>query len=262
MIIGITGGSGVIGKILIEKLKNRQCVISKFEGDIAERKQVEDWVNTSQPAILIHLAAIVPIATVNENRLKTYDVNISGTINLLHAVSKLKDFPWLFYASTSHVYRSSVEPINESHHIAPINTYGLTKYISEQILQDYTAAGGHPLCIGRIFSFFHPTQKEPFLYPSIIKRLSVEDLTKPFHLHGAKSVRDLMNAEQVCDKILALLDRRAKGVFNIGSGKGITIKDFVQSLTPQQLDFSIQENESVNYLVADITKYNKEIDGK
>ena len=86
-------------------------------------------------------------------------------------------------------------------------------------------------------------------------RLKNENLTKPFELYGANSVRDFLNAEEIVDIIIELMEKKAKGIYNIASGNGIKIKDFVQKLTDKKL--TIKEKGDNDYIVADITKLNK-----
>ena len=97
--------------------------------------------------------------------------------------------------------------IKESDCIYPQNSYGLTKYISELLLQDFCKSHIFlTLCIGRIFSFYHETQKPPFLYPTLKKRFETEDLSVPFILHGANSTRDFLPAEEVCSIIIKIIE--------------------------------------------------------
>jgi len=256
MLIGITGGTGTIGKILVAKLKEQGFNFSCFGKDIRDRDAVFNWIKDARPECIIHLAAIVPVKEVNEHPAIAYSVNIGGTINLIEALELNELKPWFFYASTSHVYKSTLEPITEEHRIEPINTYGFTKLLAENILSEYSGKKLMQLCIGRLFSFYHATQKPFFLYPAIKKRLETENLKEPFKLMGGNSIRDFLNAEEVCDIIISIIEKRPEGIFNVGSGKGIKIKDFVQSLTSEQLEFIIDESEPINYLVADISKLN------
>jgi nucleoside-diphosphate-sugar epimerase len=72
---------------------------------------------------------------------------------------------------------------------------------------------------------------------------------------GAESVRDFLNAEDVVEIALRLMDKKQAGVFNIASGTGTKISDFVQKLTDKKLNIvAIGEK---NYLIADIDKLNK-----
>lgn len=252
--IGITGGSGVLGKIITAKLEQAGLAYSVFKGDIRNADAVADWLSGDQPNQIIHLASKVAVKDVDHNIDQAYDVNISGTINLIKAIKKIDRPVYLFYASSSHVYQSSSENLKETDMIKPINSYGLTKWMSEVVLNDF--AGKFPemtLCVGRIFSFYHSSQKPPFLYPNLLKRFAEEDLSQPFQLFGANSTRDFLNAEDVCDIILKLVSIKYQGTVNIASGKSVRIMDFVQQHAPQKLRFDIDQNEKVNHLNADIS---------
>ena len=248
--IGITGATGVLGSILVKKLEKNNIEYNDFKGNIQKKEEVKDWINSNKFTAIIHLAAIVPTIEVKENPEKAYQVNVVGTRNLIETIKLKGQNPWIFYASTSHIYKSKNSPINENDEKNPISKYGKTKYEAEKIVAEYKNS-----CIGRIFSFYHDTQKKSFLYPSTKERLIKEDLSKPFELYGAQSVRDFLNAEEVVDIIIKLMKKGINGIYNIASGKGIKIKDFVQNLTDKKL--IIEEKGNSDYLVADISKLNK-----
>jgi nucleoside-diphosphate-sugar epimerase len=227
--IGITGSSGVIGRILCDKLRNASIDFSTFSGDIRDEIAVMDWVVNFKLTYIIHLASKVAVSDVENNIGDAYDVNISGTINLIKAIKKHHQPIGFFYASTSHVYQSSDKALKESDIINPINSYGLTKWMSELLLNDFKKK--YPqmtLCIGRIFSFYHDSQQPPFLYPNLMKRFQEEDLSQPFN----------------------------EGTVNIASGKSIKIIDFAQKIAPQKIDFDFDITEKGNHLNADISLLN------
>lgn len=256
--IGITGASGVLGRIICDKLKTAAVGFSAFGGDIRNAGQVADWVKSNELTHIIHLASKVAVSDVENNIDQAYDVNISGTINLIKAIREYDRPIGFFYASSSHVYQSSAENLKESDTIKPINSYGLTKWMSEMVLNDFSEKFPKmTLCIGRIFSFYHHSQKPPFLYPNLMKRFAEEDLSKPFRLFGANSTRDFLNAEAVCDIILKLVSINYQGTVNIASGKSIRIIDFVQQNAPQKLTFTYDEKEQANHLNADISLLKK-----
>lgn len=257
MKIGITGARGVIGKLIIAQLKSKKIEFFPYEKDIRDSNSLTFWLENNKIDIIIHLASKVAVNEVNNNRIEAYDVNINGTINLLKAIENYNNNVFLFYASSSHVYKSKLTPIKETDELSPINTYGLTKKISEDILIDYKENSNLNLCIGRIFSFYHESQKPPFLYPTIKKRLEVEDLTKPFNLYGATSERDFLNAEKVSEIIIELCLNKIEGIYNIGSGKGTKIIDFVKSIAPENINIVYDKNEIPNKLVANINKLKK-----
>jgi UDP-glucose 4-epimerase len=256
--IGITGASGVLGKILCEKLKSQNILFSTFNSDIRDYIELDKWIVNSGITYIIHLASKVAVKEVEENIDTAYDVNVSGTINIIKAIKKNPKSIGLFYASSSHVYKSSSNLINETDELEPINSYGLTKYLSELLLLDFKKKKPETtICIGRIFSFYHFSQKPPFLYPNLMERFTNEDLTKPFKLYGANSTRDFLNAEEVCDIILQLIKSKYDGVINIASGKSSKIIDFVKSIAPCKLKFELIDNEKVSHLNADVSLLKK-----
>lgn len=249
--IGITGATGVLGKLFVKKLEQNNLKYNCFNGDICSKEDISGWFTRNTFDAIIHLAAIVSTMEVKNNPKKAYSVNVIGTKNLIDVINFSNQSPWLFCASTSHVYGSKNSPISEDDTTSPVSEYGKTKYEAEKMVSKYY----NNFCIGRIFSFYHDSQKKPFLYPNIKERLKNEDLSKLFKLYGAQSVRDFLNAENVADIIINLMNKRASGIYNIASGKGVKIKDFVQNLTDKKLD--IKELGGSDYLVANISKLEK-----
>jgi CDP-6-deoxy-D-xylo-4-hexulose-3-dehydrase len=244
--VGITGSSGVLGSIIVNKLKKENIKYSCFPGDICSTEDIENWLKDNKFTSIIHLAAIVPTVEVEKNPKKAFDVNVNGTKNLAQGLEKA-GHPWFFYASTSHVYKSKQGLVSEEDETEPVSEYGRTKFEAEKALADYKN-----LCIGRIFSFFHESQKKPFLYPSIKERLETENLDDTFELKGAESVRDFLNAEDLADTIINLMKKKILGTYNLASGKGIKIKDFVQGMTSVKL--KIKSVGEPDFLAANITK--------
>jgi nucleoside-diphosphate-sugar epimerase len=80
-------------------------------------------------------------------------------------------------------------------------------------------------------------------------------LEKPFELYGADSIRDFLNAEDIADIIIEMAKKKPCGVFNIASGKGMKIRDFVQSMTKKKLKIKALGNKDI--LVANVDKLNR-----
>lgn len=255
--IGVTGATGVLGRILLECLGEQQ-EISCFKGDITDIKDVNDWIGSERPDQIFHLAAIVAIKEVEADPANAYNVNVNGMVNLLSAIHLAGRKPWIFFSSTSHVYKSSSLPIAETSAIEPINVYGQTKYLAERVLVEFAEKNQVGYCIGRIFSFYHHTQKEPFLYPTIIRRLREHgSRPEPFVVHGANNIRDISDAEEIVDLMVKLSKVKAEGIYNLGSGKGTRIADFVRALSGEKLSIKELDSEAPQVLVADTSKVNK-----
>ena len=253
-IIGITGKTGVVGELVAEKLIQCGYRVVPFENDIRDMQAVLKWIDDNPFYAVLHLAALVPVDQVEAKPFKAYNINVGGTLNLLNALTGIVNKPWFFYASTSHVYKSSDKPLCEDDPAEPITLYGKTKYYAEEVVHSFSKEYEFPVCIGRIFSFYHETQKKPFLYPAIKERLATEDLSKPFYLKGAQSIRDLQSAENVAQSIIDVLKVKYTGLINIGSGKGISIQAFVRGLVDENLDIVIDKDEKKSSLIADVTK--------
>ena len=104
--------------------------------------------------------------------------------------------------------------------------------------------------IGRIFSIYHKSQKKPFLYPSIKEKIKKK--SKKIYIENGNCIRDFSNAEYIIRIILQVYKKRLKGIFNIGSGKGISIKNFVYKNINKKKQ--IYSNSKINYSVANINK--------
>ena len=78
--IGITGGTGILGRNLIKfiKLKTNYKVI-KYKNNILNKKKVNIWVKKNQFNIIIHLAAIVPTSLAKKKFIFSKNVNFIGT---------------------------------------------------------------------------------------------------------------------------------------------------------------------------------------
>ena len=255
--IGIIGSNGTLGKILREKLASLDIEFAEFKGDILNEESINLWIKSNEFTSLFHLAAIVPINEVEKNKHKTFKVNVQGTQNIVNALMEYDKNPWIFYASTSHIYNYSKKPLSEKNRANPINYYGYTKFLGEEVLSFYKKKINSKVCIGRIFSFYHSSQKIPFLYPSLKEKLKNID-KKTIEIYGSKNIRDISRAEEIIEIIYQLFLRKYKGTINIGSGKGISIEQFTK-LISNQTNLIVKDIEKYepNKLVADISKLKK-----
>ena len=161
--IGITGYSGSLGKTLIKLNKSNK--IFRFRGDIRNKKDINDWLKNKQINTVIHLAAIVPIKMVNRNKKKAFNINYVGTQNIVNLALENK-VNWFFFASTSHVYKSSKKKISENGTLSPISFYGQTKFLAEKFIKK-KLHGKMNYCVGRIFSTTNKNQKKNYLVPDL-----------------------------------------------------------------------------------------------
>ncbi len=247
---GITGHTGSLGRTIIKSTKNIKYIY--FKDDIRNKKKVIRWINNNNFQALIHLAAIVPIKIVNKNKKKAYQVNYEGTKNIIDAI-KNTNIKWIFFASTSHVYKSNKKKINEKSIIQPISYYGKTKYLAEKYIIKKLKNSNINYCIGRIFSTTNKTQKENYLVPDLKKK--IKRIKKKIILENLNHYRDFISMEEISKIIHYLYKKNFRGIINIGSGKSINLKSIAMVICKKyNKEFEFIDNKNTTYLVADNRK--------
>lgn len=252
--VGLTGSTGVLGRHI------RACDqfdFSCFAGEITRREDVFAWMQTlPRLDAMLHLAAVVPVAQVNDDPERAAEVNVEGTRHLLEAMhSAAQNSTWFFYASTAHVYEPSHRPISVTHSVKPITIYGETKFRGEQVVMELASEYAMPYCIGRIFSYTSPWQSRDFLIPNLCERIRSAATNARLPLRGGKTARDFSTADQIAGAIVALAMKRHAGIVNIGSGRKTYVRDIAIELRTRLgrddvlFDFDDAEESS---LVADV----------
>lgn len=252
-VCAITGSSGVLGK---KALKMLPFKFLKFRGNIESYKVVKNWISKNNFDLLIHFAAKVPTKEVDLNFKKALQINQLGTKNIVKALKFKKQKPnWVFFASTSHVYKLNKKKVktSENEKLVPSSKYGLTKKYAEKeifMLKDTKIK----FCIGRIFSFTDKNQKKPFFIPSVINKLK-KNKNKNITFQNLNHYRDFISTKSIIKIILRLYKTKSTGVFNIGSGQNINLRDIVLLLGKKfNKNITFIDNKSPTYLISDNRK--------
>ena len=155
----VTGGAGYIGShvckllkssgydpITIDNLSNGNISAVKwgkfYECDILDTDKLSIIIKEVAPFAIMHFAAL---AYIEDSILKPeiyYKNNVYGTWSLLQSMIN-NNIDKIIFSSTCAIYGSPLYiPIDEKHTKNPINPYGKTKYVVEQMLDDYFTARG------------------------------------------------------------------------------------------------------------------------
>lgn len=247
IICGITGHTGSIGRNLIKNKKDFKFVY--FDKDITNYIFVNDWIKNNKLEIIIHLAAIVPIKVVNENKKRTFKVNVTGTKNLVRAILQNKnEIKWVFFSSTSHVYSSSKKKIKENSLIKPISYYGRTKYLAEKEIKKLNIKKIN-FCIGRIFSTANSNQRKNYLVPDLKRK--IKNLKEPVVLENLNHYRDFISVDDISKIIARLSKKKYNGVINIASGEKTKLSEIAEIISKKfKKKILIKKNKNPSYLVA------------
>lgn len=123
----VTGGGGKLGTELVPLLDGLAPTHSEL--DILDPTAVEKFVSSDSIEAVLHLAAISNRAQAEQDKLRSYLVNVHGTANLAQAAKKFGKK--IFYISTEIVFPGSVGNYKESDPPNPHDWYAFTKYAGE-----------------------------------------------------------------------------------------------------------------------------------
>jgi nucleoside-diphosphate-sugar epimerase len=246
--IGITGSTGVLGSYIKKNLKNIK--FDCFNGNITNKKDIQEWLKGKKFDALFHFAAVVPTKKVLKNYNHSKKVNYYGTKLLIDCVKKNQTTKWFLFTSTSHVYKFSKKKITENSILEPISKYGLTKLMAEKYLLKNKQKVN--ICIIRIFSYTNIDQNISFFIPSIYKRFLNNNL---INLNNINHIRDFVDINDIYSAIKLLYKKKSKGVYNIGSGIPIPLIEIVKYLaTLFNKNYVINNTNKQTMLVADLKK--------
>ncbi|MGC9183540.1 NAD-dependent epimerase/dehydratase family protein [Caldisphaera sp.] len=242
----VTGGAGFIGSNLIEDIlkdDNDAIIIDNLSSgsryninerakliisDVSKYKEIEFLEKfKGEEVSIIHLAAIVSVDEVRENPIRGIEVNVNGTSNILELARKLDAY--ITIASSAAVYGEKEKmPIDEDDEKKPINLYGFTKLMGEEMLLSYIKEYGLKGSALRLFNVYGPKMKKG-PYAGVIQ-IFIEKLLKnetPI-IHGdGKNTRDFIYVKDVTNAFINAIKFKASGIYNIGTGKEITIKELL-----------------------------------
>ena len=243
MKILVTGGAGFIGSHIVEylvqrgddvtildnlntgKIENLSKVnndINFVNGDIREYKLLERLVNDSDG--VFHEAALASVQQSLKMKEKYFDVNVSGTENILK-LAKEYGFK-VVYASSSSVYGNPKQiPIRESDSRSPINPYAQTKLEAELLAEKYSEMGVKVIGL-RYFNVFGKRQSKE--YAGVIKLFleRIQQSKSPKINGDGLQTRDFVYIDDVVKaNILAMDSDINYKFFNVGSGLPISILD-------------------------------------
>lgn len=130
----ITGGSGRLGSAILSMV---DCVApGRGEMNINSFHECNACIGYHNPEVVIHCAGLVSAMACDQDKRSAWAANVEGTRNVARA-SRGRRF---IYISTDYVFDGGRGNYNEADLPNPVNYYGLTKLIGEQIALDYPNA--------------------------------------------------------------------------------------------------------------------------
>lgn len=279
----ITGGLGFIGSHLYEKLihENKYNILlidNQLSGTTDNIKNLKktDFVNMDirdkniekyfeENDIVIHLAAISSLPTCQSNPVMAYDVNVSGTINVLEICRK-KNIKKVLFASTSAIYENNENfPAKETDNVDPTLIYSLSKYTCEKICNSYIFNYNMDISIIRFFNVYGGNQDfrrtSPPLTVYIMLNL-LKNQSPILHSNGEQK-RDYIYIDDLLDLIINVINLNTKGqIFNACSNNLISVNEIFELIQKEmKVDIKPTYTSAFNYWnkYTDIVKGNNPI---
>jgi len=302
MKIFVTGGAGYIGSHMVAALGAKGYEILVYDnlstgyrdsllygklvvGDLSDKALLVKTLQDFKPDAVMHFAAFIQVGESVKEPLKYYNNNSVNAINLLHAMMDLGIMKFIF-SSTAAVYGHPRNvPISELEPISPINPYGWSKAVIEQVLYDlslakdlryialryFNAAGADPQ--GRIGERHDP---ETHLIPLILKaangnREHITIYGTDYPTPDGTCIRDYIHVADLANAHILALEHLFEGgksdVFNCGYGHGYSVHEVIQTaLRITGKDFKIVKSERREgdppILVAESSKIIKHLNWK
>jgi len=273
MTVLITGISGFVGKHLKELIEKRGDRVIGYDikdgQDLLDYEQLRNFLDKERPDEIYHLAAqaFVPESFSDPNR--TIAVNVNGTINLLEAVKNLGLNPKVLLACSSEEYgfvKPEECPITEDQPLRPQSPYGVSKVACDMLGQWYVDKYDMHIVRTRAFNHTGPGRGEMYVTSSFAKQVAQIEKYGGKLKHGnLDAVRDFTDVRDIV-RAYSLAINLKSDVYNIGSGKGIKIKEVLDILVDNEnrdpkisfeVDKSRMRKTDVPRLVCDCTKFKK-----
>ncbi len=283
--IVITGGLGFIGQHLIKWLIKdgffpiiidnlsvgslttlRLFPKSKFafiKCDITDKKKLEKSLRHFRPKAIVHLAALNFIPYCDLNPEKTLLTNILGTQILLDIAFK-KNIKNFIFASSAAVYKLKIQPHKEIDFCSPVDVYGLSKKVAEEIIKLYGKYYNIKFVILRIFNVYGPNDLNLHIIPNVLQQLKKSNSIK---LGRLNTFRDYIYVDDVIKALVEILISRRgfdNSIYNIGTGKkysGHSLIKIISKIIGKKIivcqEPTLLRKTDKKILVADITKFSK-----
>ena len=258
----VTGGAGYIGSHTVKELRRsgfRPVVFDNLssghrdavdgaelvDGDLRDPAAIGRVLKTGDFGAVLHFASLIQVGESYINPRKYFLQNLLTALNLLEATldAGLRGF---IFSSSAAVYGVPREtPLREDHPVDPINPYGRTKAMVEQILRDYDRAYGLRYVSLRYFNAAGADPEgelgerhdpETHLIPNVLRAVSgygpvLSVFGTDFPTPDGTAIRDYIHVTDLAAAhVLALrhlLEGGESEIINLGTNRGYSVREVV-----------------------------------
>lgn len=194
--------------------------------DLRDRLRLMDYISTTKPDMVIHLAAMAGVRYSMDHADEYLDTNCHGSLNLITAC-EANDIQNVIYASTSCVMHGNELPWGEPEYLYPqINPYGYTKAITESQFH----ISKIPNAVGlRFFTVYGPWGRPDMALFDFTKNILAG---KPITLfNNGDMQRDFTYVDDIVQGIGCVVDNMTpRDMYSIGRGEVVELQRFVDAI--------------------------------
>lgn len=260
----VVGGAGYIGSHMVKQLQRaghavvvadnlstgyRSALMGAklVELDIADAQAVDELFASQRFDAVFHFASFIQVGESVSEPGKYYQNNLAATLTLLQAMVRANVRHFIF-SSTAAVYGDpQYVPIDEAHPKAAINPYGRSKWMVEQVLEDFDRAYGLKSVCLRYFNaagadpegeLGERHEPETHLLPLILqaaagRRESITVYGRDYDTADGTCIRDYVHVSDLADAhalaVDYLLGGGASAAFNLGNGQGFSVQQVIDT---------------------------------
>ncbi len=261
----VVGGAGYIGSHMVKRLGEAGVEVVTLDnlssghrdavtcgefvqGDIADRTLLDSLFASRTFDAVMHFASHIEVGESVRLPLKYYRNNVSNTLTLLEAMQAAKIDKFIFSSTAAIFGTPQYSSIDERHPRSPINPYGRTKHMVEQILDDLDRAHGlRAVCL----RYFNAAGADPsgalgerhdpesHLIPLTLqaasgRRPSIAVFGSDYDTPDGTCIRDYVHIVDLCEAhwlaLQSLLGGSGSQQYNLGNGDGFSVLEVIETV--------------------------------
>lgn len=245
----------------VQRLSNRTLDFSQC--DVRDAQALDGIFDQFKPDAVVHFAGLKAVGESVAEPARYYDVNVGGTATLLGAMERA-GCENIVFSSSATVYGDPQHlPCDENHPLNPINPYGRTKLMGENLLQDWSSAkqARHAVAL----RYFNPVGADasnligedpngipnnlmPFISQVAVgRREFLQVFGDDYDTIDGTGVRDYIHVVDLAEAHIAAVEQintlEPFEVINIGTGVGLSVLQMVK-------EFEKQSGKTVRYQIS------------
>ena len=244
----ITGASGFAGSHLVDLLSTdgevdawTRSAVPPAPGrarwqqvDLMNRSAVRLAIRERPPDVVYHCAGSPHVASSWHDTATPLARNVIGTHHLFEALRQSGRSTRVLLPGSATLYAPSSSAIDESHPVAPVSPYALSKFAQERLGLRAIAEDGVDVVVTRSFNHTGPRQTPDFVAPSMARQVALIEIgamEPALKVGNLDARRDFTDVRDVVAAYRALMEvGQAGSIYNVASGVAPSMHDLLDAL--------------------------------